>query len=69
MEGELTIMNLQSGMILARRYRILRELGRGGMSTVFLARDEHFPHVQRLYALKIIRASEPHACRASAHRL
>lgn len=58
MEGELTIMNLQSGMILARRYRILRELGRGGMSTVFLARDEHFPHVQRLCSLKIIRASE-----------
>lgn len=58
MEGELTIMNLQSGMMLARRYRILRELGRGGMSTVFLARDEHFPHVQRLCALKIIRASE-----------
>lgn len=50
-------MDLTIGSLVSQRYRILQELGRGGMSTVFLARDEHFPHIQRLCAVKMMRAS------------
>ncbi len=46
------------GTLLAARYRILRRLAQGGMSTVYLARDEHFPRIDRLCAIKVMRASE-----------
>lgn len=50
-------MNVEIGALIAQRYRILDVLGQGGMSTVFLARDEHFPHVQRYCAIKVLRPS------------
>lgn len=52
------MMDHERGMILARQCRILPEFGRGGMSTVSPARDEHVP--QRYYpsALKILHASD-----------
>jgi eukaryotic-like serine/threonine-protein kinase len=42
------------GQVVARRYRIDRELGRGGMGTVFLAQHVH---MRRWCALKIINRS------------
>ena len=39
------------------RYRIIRELGRGGMATVFLAED---PHVNRHVAVKVLPAQFTH---------
>ena len=41
---------------LRERYTLERELGRGGMATVYLARD--LKH-ERLVALKVLRQSEP----------
>ncbi len=43
---------LVEGAILQRRYYILGVLGAGGMSTVYKARDLHFPKVERLCAIK-----------------
>lgn len=40
------------GTVLENRYEILRVCGRGGMSTVYAARDLRFSHVERLCAIK-----------------
>lgn len=43
---------LQPGKMLQDRYRIVGTLGMGGFSSVYQARDMHFPTVQRLCAVK-----------------
>jgi eukaryotic-like serine/threonine-protein kinase len=47
-----THKTLLPGTILEDRYEILRVAGRGGMSTVYAARDLRFGHVERLCAVK-----------------
>ncbi|WP_438432879.1 serine/threonine protein kinase [Gorillibacterium sp. sgz500922] len=48
---------LKPGDLVGNRYRILSEIGRGGMSTVYLAEDTRLP--EKVWALK---ASLRHAC-------
>jgi len=36
------MVTLPAGAILANRYQIIRPLGRGGMGTLYLARDTRF---------------------------
>lgn len=43
---------LHAGTLLQSRYRILSTLGVGGFSSVYQARDMHFPAVTRLCAVK-----------------
>lgn len=43
---------LSAGTVLEGRYEILKPIGQGGMSTVYLARDLRFSHVERLCAIK-----------------
>jgi outer membrane protein assembly factor BamB/tRNA A-37 threonylcarbamoyl transferase component Bud32 len=43
---------LQAGSVLQGRYQILDTLGTGGFSSVYRARDMHFPTVTRLCAVK-----------------
>lgn len=43
---------LSPGAVLENRYEILRVAGRGGMSTVYAARDLRFGQVQRMCAVK-----------------
>jgi len=43
---------LQAGVLLQARYQILDTLGVGGFSSVYRARDMHFPTVTRLCAVK-----------------
>jgi serine/threonine protein kinase len=43
---------LESGTVLENRYEIQRVIGQGGMSTVYIARDLRFSHVERLCAIK-----------------
>ena len=44
---------LAAGSVLKERFEIVRELGRGGMAIVYLARDRKLDH--RLVAVKVIR--------------
>ncbi|HRI67545.1 MAG TPA: hypothetical protein PK156_25045 [Polyangium sp.] len=46
--------NIKPGTIIAERYRVVRQLGRGGMGAVFLV--EHV-HTDEQLALKILSAS------------
>ena len=48
------------GTILAGRYELLQPIGQGGMSTVYLARDLHFPHVERRCAIKALVSHNAH---------
>lgn len=50
---------LPVGTILENRYEILRVAGRGGMSTVYAARDLRFGQVERLCAVKEMGDNEP----------
>jgi eukaryotic-like serine/threonine-protein kinase len=50
---------LSQGTILEDRYEVLRICGRGGMSTVYTARDLRFRHVERLCAVKEMHVSAP----------
>ncbi len=52
---------LKPGALLANRYLILGIIGIGGMSTVYRAKDNHFPNVTKLVAVKemINRALDP----------
>ncbi len=43
---------LQAGVTLQDRYKIMNTLGVGGFSSVYQARDLHFPNVTRLCAVK-----------------
>src|SRR5210317_2098475 len=43
---------LQAGVMLQGRYQVLDTLGVGGFSSVYRARDMHFPTVTRLCAVK-----------------
>ncbi|UCG26068.1 MAG: serine/threonine-protein kinase [Chloroflexota bacterium] len=43
---------LQAGVLLQARYQVLDTLGVGGFSSVYRARDMHFPTVTRLCAVK-----------------
>ncbi len=50
---------LPAGTILEGRYEIQRVAGRGGMSTVYAARDLRFGQVERLCAVKEMGDNEP----------
>jgi eukaryotic-like serine/threonine-protein kinase len=50
---------LSQGTVLENRYEILRIAGRGGMSTVYAARDLRFHHVERLCAIKEMHVAAP----------
>ena len=43
---------LAVGQVLVDRYQIQDIIGVGGMSTVYRARDLHFPNIERLVAVK-----------------
>ncbi len=43
---------IAAGTVLENRYEVLRVCGQGGMSTVYVARDLRFTHVERLCAVK-----------------
>lgn len=45
---------LTTGDLLANHYRIMKELGRGGMGIVYQAEDINFSHRQRLVAIKVL---------------
>jgi len=47
-----SIQQLQAGSLLVERYLIQGILGIGGMSSVYRARDMHFPNVTKLVAVK-----------------
>jgi serine/threonine protein kinase len=56
------------GTVLEDRYEIQRIAGRGGMSTVYVARDLRFSQVERLCAIKEMYDVDPDA-RVRALRL
>ncbi|MEW6716190.1 MAG: serine/threonine-protein kinase [Chloroflexota bacterium] len=53
--------HLKSGVILSDRYLIQGVIGIGGMGAVYRARDMHFPHIEKLVAVKemILQTNEP----------
>ncbi len=50
---------LTPGVVLEGRYQIQKVIGRGGMSTVYAARDLRFGQVERLTAIKEMVDSDP----------
>lgn len=50
---------LNQGTVLEDRYEVLRICGRGGMSTVYAARDLRFHHVERMCAIKEMHVAAP----------
>ena len=46
---------IQIGKIYADRYRVIREIGRGGMANVYLAEDTYLDN--RQVAIKILRSN------------
>jgi len=50
---------LEPGTVLMNRYELIRVAGRGGMSTVYVARDTHFRQVERLCAVKAMISHAP----------
>ncbi len=51
--------HLRPGTRLLERYEIVDIIGRGGMSTVYRARDLHFPQLERWVALKEMSVLRP----------
>ena len=45
-----------AGEVLGRRFELVRPIGEGGMSVVYLARDRQLP---RPVAVKVLRARDP----------
>lgn len=59
-EDDLTLPSqLQSGITLVNRYAIQDVIGLGGMGSVYLAKDLHFPAVEKLVAVKEMINSAP----------
>ena len=57
---------LRQGAVLAGRYRLERELGKGGMGRLLIARDEK---LDRRGAVKVVTAAhDPGGCSASSRR-
>jgi outer membrane protein assembly factor BamB len=50
---------LAQGTVLEGRYQVQRILGRGGMSTVYAARDLRFSQVERICAIKEMADADP----------
>jgi eukaryotic-like serine/threonine-protein kinase len=50
---------LPPGTVLENRYEVQRVAGRGGMSTVYAARDLRFGQVERMCAVKEMGDNEP----------
>ena len=42
---------MKEGMRLANKYEILKEIGKGGMSIVYLAMDLH---IHKMWAIKVL---------------
>src|SRR3712207_4366941 len=66
--GRRTHRTLPPGTVLENRYEITRVAGRGGMSTVYAARDLRFGQVERICAVKEMFDVDPDA-RVRALRL
>jgi serine/threonine protein kinase len=47
-----TILSLQSGTILLKKYKIVSEIARGGMAVVYRARHVHYDEEMALKILK-----------------
>ena len=48
---------MKEGMRLANKYEILKEIGKGGMSIVYLAMDLH---IHKMWAIKVMKRT--HSC-------
>ena len=60
LEGDLTpAAQLQPGTVLSNRYSIQEVIGLGGMGSVYLAKDLHFPTAEKLVAVKEMINSAP----------